>query len=142
VVVRADPWADPVDVTPPSFSVRTRVHEYGGGTYTAPWPEAADLWHERSPVRHAERISNPVLILQGDEDEVVPPSQAEVIVRALEERGVPHAYLRFEGEQHGFRKAQSIARALEAELSFYGRVFGFEPADDLPALEIRHLPEA
>ncbi|HET7235295.1 MAG TPA: S9 family peptidase [Actinomycetota bacterium] len=107
-----------------------------------PWPEAADLWRERSPVRHAERISSPLLILQGDEDEVVPPSQAEVIVQALEERGVPYAYLLFEGEQHGFRKAESIARALEAELTFYGRVLGFDPADDLPPLEIRNLPKA
>ena len=107
-----------------------------------PWPEAAELWHERSPVRHAERISSPVLILQGDEDEVVPPSQAEIIVEALEERGVPYAYLLFEGEQHGFRKAENIARSLEAELTFYGRVLGFEPADELPSLEIRHLPEA
>jgi dipeptidyl aminopeptidase/acylaminoacyl peptidase len=106
-----------------------------------PWPEAAEVWRERSPVRHAGRISTPVLILQGDEDEVVPPSQAEAIVEALEARRVPHAYLLFEGEQHGFRKAENIARALEAELAFYGRVLGFEPADDLPPLEIRHLPE-
>jgi len=107
-----------------------------------PWPEAADLWRERSPVRHAERISKPVLILQGDEDEVVPPSQAELIVAALEERAIPHAYLLFEGEQHGFRRSENIARSLEAELTFYGRVLGFDPADDLPTLDIRHLPGA
>lgn len=105
-----------------------------------PWPEAADLWAERSPVRHADRLSRPLLILQGDEDEVVPRSQAEVIVEALESRGLPYAYLLFEGEQHGFRKAENIARALEAELTFYGRILGFEPADDLPALAIRNLP--
>ena len=81
-----------------------------------PWPEAADLWAERSPVRHAELLSSPLLILQGDEDEVVPPSQAEVIVRALESRGLPYAYLLFEGEQHGFRKMESISRGLSAEL--------------------------
>ena len=103
------------------------------------WPDAADLWHERSPVRSAERISRPLLILQGDEDEVVPPSQSELIVEALEANGVPHAYLVFEGEQHGFRKAESIVRSLEAELAFYGAVLGFEPDDDLPELEIRHL---
>jgi len=93
-------------------------------------------------VRHAEKMSTPVLILQGDEDEVVPPSQAEVIVEALEGRGVPYAYLLFEGEQHGFRKAENIARSLEAELAFFSRILGFEPADDLPPLEIRHLPRA
>ena len=105
-----------------------------------PWPEAADLWAERSPVRHAELLSSPLLILQGDEDEVVPPSQAEVIVRALESRGLPYAYLLFEGEQHGFRKMESISRGLSAELTFYGRILGFEPADRLPPLEIVNLP--
>jgi dipeptidyl aminopeptidase/acylaminoacyl peptidase len=104
-----------------------------------PWPEAADVWRERSPVRHADRIASPLLILQGDEDEIVPPSQAELIVEALEENGVPHAYLVFHGEQHGFRKAESIVRALRAELAFYGAVLGFRPVDDLPPLEVRHL---
>jgi len=104
-----------------------------------PWPEAAALWAERSPVRHAEDMSSPLLILQGDEDEVVPPAQAEVIVRALESRGLPYAYLLFEGEQHGFRKVESISRGLSGELTFYGKILGFEPADDLPALEIRNL---
>ncbi|MGA9159807.1 MAG: prolyl oligopeptidase family serine peptidase [Actinomycetota bacterium] len=105
-----------------------------------PWRDAADLWAERSPVRHADLLSRPLLILQGDEDEVVPPAQAEVIVEALERRGLPYAYLLFEGEQHGFRKVESISRSLEAELTFYGRILGFEPADRLPPLEIRNLP--
>ena len=104
-----------------------------------PLPEASELWAERSPVRHADRLSRPVLILQGDEDEVVPPSQSELIVEALERGGVPYAYLLFEGEQHGFRKAENVTRALEAELTFYGRILGFEPADDLPPLDIRNL---
>ena len=105
-----------------------------------PWPQASDLWAERSPVRHADRLSSPLLILQGDEDEVVPPAQAEVIVQALRERGLPYAYLLFEGEQHGFRKVENIARGLEAELTFFGRILGFEPADRLPPLEIENLP--
>jgi dipeptidyl aminopeptidase/acylaminoacyl peptidase len=105
-----------------------------------PWPEAAELWAERSPVRHAELLSSPLLILQGDEDEVVPPAQAEVIVRALQGRGLPYAYLLFEGEQHGFRKMESISRGLSAELTFYGKILGFEPADRLPPLEIVNLP--
>ena len=105
-----------------------------------PWPEAAELWAERSPVRHAEQLSRPLLILQGDEDEVVPPAQSEEIVRALRRRGLPYAYLLFEGEQHGFRKMESISRGLSAELTFYGKILGFEPADRLPPLEIVNLP--
>jgi dipeptidyl aminopeptidase/acylaminoacyl peptidase len=104
-----------------------------------PWPERAELYRERSPVHAADRIDCPVLLIQGLEDEVVPPSQAEVMVRALDQRRVPHAYLTFEGEQHGFRKAASIKRAYEAELYFYGRVFGFEPADPLEPVPIAHL---
>jgi len=105
-----------------------------------PLPEAAGLWAERSPVRHAEQLSSPLLILQGDEDEVVPPAQSEEIVRALQRRGLPYAYLVFEGEQHGFRKMESISRGLSAELTFYGKILGFEPADRLPPLEIVNLP--
>ena len=105
-----------------------------------PWPEAAEVWAERSPVRHAEQLSSPLLILQGDEDEVVPPAQSEEIVRALQRRGLPYAYLLFEGEQHGFRKMESISRGLSAELTFYGKILGFEPADRLPPLEIVNVP--
>ncbi len=105
-----------------------------------PWPEAAEIWRERSPVRHADRLRRPVLLLQGLEDAVVPPSQSEILVSALEANGVPHAYLTFEGEQHGFRKAERIVRSLQAELAFYGAILGFAPADELPALPIRHLP--
>ena len=78
--------------------------------------------------------------MQGDEDEVVPPAQAEVIVEALRARGLPFAYLLFEGEQHGFRKMENISRGLAAELTFYGTILGFEPADRLPPLEIENLP--
>ena len=102
-------------------------------------PEAAAVWEARSPARHADGIRRPLLILQGEEDEVVPPAQAEVIVQALERKRLPYAYLLFEGEQHGFRKAENIARSLEAELAFYGRVLGFEPHDDLPELDVRNL---
>jgi dipeptidyl aminopeptidase/acylaminoacyl peptidase len=100
-----------------------------------PWPEARAVYDERSPIHHTEGFDRPLIVLQGSEDEVVPPNQAEMIVAALAEKGVPHAYLLFEGEQHGFRRAENIVRALEAELWFYGRVFGFTPADDIAPVD-------
>ena len=108
-------------------------------TLIGPWPEAADLYRARSPIHSVDLLSTPMLLLQGDEDTVVPPSQAEIMVEALHEKALPHAYLLFEGEQHGFRKAETIERAYEAELSFYGQVLGFDPAGDLPKLEIENL---
>jgi dipeptidyl aminopeptidase/acylaminoacyl peptidase len=108
-------------------------------TLVGPYPERADLYRARSPIHFVDRISTPMLVLQGADDKVVPPSQAELIVGALQERGVPHAYLLYEGEGHGFRKAENIVNSLEAELSFYAQVFGFEPGNDLPKLEIEHL---
>jgi dipeptidyl aminopeptidase/acylaminoacyl peptidase len=104
-----------------------------------PYPEAADEYRVRSPIYAADRIACPVILFQGLEDEVVPPSQAEEMVAALARNGIPYAYLAFEGEQHGFRRAGTIVRTLEAELYFYGRVFGFEPADALEPVEI-HAP--
>jgi dipeptidyl aminopeptidase/acylaminoacyl peptidase len=102
-----------------------------------PYPERADLYRERSPITHAERIRAPLLTLQGLDDRVVPPSQSEQLVEALKRNGVAHAYLAFEGEGHGFRKRDSLIRARQASLAFLGNVFGFEPADDLPPLELR-----
>jgi dipeptidyl aminopeptidase/acylaminoacyl peptidase len=104
-----------------------------------PYPELATVYRERSPIQHVHDISCPVILLQGLEDAIVPPAQAEVIVAALQANGLPYAYLTFAGEQHGFRKAESIVRGEEAVLSFYGRVFGFTPADDLEPLRIENL---
>ncbi|MBB5953475.1 dipeptidyl aminopeptidase/acylaminoacyl peptidase [Saccharothrix tamanrassetensis] len=101
-----------------------------------PWPQTADRYAERSPSGRVERLAGPVLLLQGLEDEICPPEQADRFVAALDGTGIPHAYLTFEGEQHGFRKAGTIIAALEAELSFYGQVFGFVP-DGVPVLELR-----
>jgi dipeptidyl aminopeptidase/acylaminoacyl peptidase len=101
-----------------------------------PWPEAADLWRERSPVNFADRIRAPIIILQGLEDAVVPPSQSEIVVAALRKNRVPFAYLAFEGEQHGFRKASTLKRAIEAELSFYAQVLGFELAEGIEPVPI------
>jgi dipeptidyl aminopeptidase/acylaminoacyl peptidase len=103
-----------------------------------PYPETADLYEERSPIHHVGQLNCPVILLQGLDDRVVLPSQAEDVVAGLDGRGIPHAYLAFEGEGHGFRKAENIERSLEAELYFYSRVFGFEPADDLTPVNIVH----
>jgi dipeptidyl aminopeptidase/acylaminoacyl peptidase len=101
-----------------------------------PLPDALGVYRDRSPVTHADEIRAAVLIVQGLDDEVVPPSQAERIVDALERNGVPHVYLPLEGEGHGFRRRESRTRFLSAWLSFYGQVFGFEPADDVEPVEI------
>ena len=104
-----------------------------------PYPEAAELYRARSPVHFADRLERPLLLLQGLDDEVVLPNQAEMMAAALDRKRIPYAYVVFEGEGHGFRKQESVRRALEATLSFVGRVFGFEPADELDPVEIRHL---
>jgi len=104
-----------------------------------PWPEAEDLYRERSPIHHTDRLSCPVILFQGLEDEIVPPAQAEAMVAALDAMGIPHAYLAFPGEQHGFRQASHIRRACEAELYFYSRVFGFDLADRVDPVPIAHL---
>jgi dipeptidyl aminopeptidase/acylaminoacyl peptidase len=99
-------------------------------------PEAMGRYRERSPIYAFDRISCPVLVLQGLDDRVVTPEQAEAIVAALAENGIPYGYIAFEGEGHGFRGERAIRRSLEAELSFLGQVFGFEPADELEPLEL------
>jgi dipeptidyl aminopeptidase/acylaminoacyl peptidase len=104
-----------------------------------PYPAAADVYRARSPIHFVDRIACPVILLQGLDDRVVPPDQAELMFDALRRRGIPVAYLPFEGEGHGFRRAENIQRSLEAELSFYGRVLGFAPADELPPLRIENL---
>jgi dipeptidyl aminopeptidase/acylaminoacyl peptidase len=104
-----------------------------------PYPEEEETYRERSPAEYADDLDVPVLLLQGLDDKVVPPSQAEIMVEALRRNSVPFAYIAFEGEGHGFRKADSIRRSNEACLSFFSRVWGFEPADDLPPLEIENL---
>jgi len=98
-------------------------------------PADREVYRERAPLSHVDGLSCPVLLLQGLEDEVVPPSQAEMFRDALAAKGLPHAYLTFAGEQHGFRKAESTVTALQAELSFYGQVFGFDPPG-VPRLDL------
>ncbi|MDX6531461.1 MAG: hypothetical protein QOH41_3751 [Blastocatellia bacterium] len=104
-----------------------------------PYPERRDLYVQRSPIYYAERLSVPVIFFQGLEDKVVPPNQAETMVEALRQKGVPVAYVAFEGEQHGFRRAENIKRALDGELYFYSRVFKFELADAVEPVPIENL---
>jgi dipeptidyl aminopeptidase/acylaminoacyl peptidase len=104
-----------------------------------PYPEAGQLYHDRSAIHFTERLSCPMIIFQGLEDTIVPPSQAELMSTALREKGIPFSYVSFDGEQHGFRQAKNIKRSLEAELYFYGRVMGFDPADQIESVEIENF---
>jgi dipeptidyl aminopeptidase/acylaminoacyl peptidase len=101
-----------------------------------PYPAAAPEYRRRSPIYSADQISCPVIFFQGLEDAVVPPAQAELMVDALRNRRIPVSYLTFKGEQHGFRQASTIVRVIATELAFYGRVLGFEPADEVEPFEI------
>ena len=85
---------------------------------------------------HLDGLNRPLLVMQGLQDEVVPPAQAELIVKALRDKRIPHAYLTFDDEQHGFRIAANIVRSITAELSFYAQVYGFTPADPVEPVEI------
>jgi len=106
-----------------------------------PYPERRDLYYERSPINFTDRISCPIIIFQGLEDKIVTPGQAELMVKALCAKGLPYAYLTFEGEQHGFRRKENIARALEAELYFYSRIFRIELAEHIQPVKIENLNE-
>jgi dipeptidyl aminopeptidase/acylaminoacyl peptidase len=100
-----------------------------------------DVYRERSPVYFTDRIRSPLIVLQGEDDMVVPIAQAEQLVASLRERRIPHAYITFAGEGHGFRQAANIRRSLEAELSFYAQVFGFSLADDIDPVTVEYLSE-
>ncbi|HVF54612.1 MAG TPA: prolyl oligopeptidase family serine peptidase, partial [Pyrinomonadaceae bacterium] len=104
-----------------------------------PYPESAKLYFERSSINFTDRLSCPVIFFQGLEDKVVPPNQAELMVEALRKKGLPVAYVPFEGEQHGFRRAENIKRALDGELYFYSRVFGFNLAEQVEPVTIENL---
>jgi dipeptidyl aminopeptidase/acylaminoacyl peptidase len=104
-----------------------------------PYPANRDAYRARSPVHFVDRLSCPLILFQGLEDKVVPPDQSRTMADAVRTKGLPVACLTFEGEQHGFRKAETIARCLEAELSFYGAVFGFTPAEATAPIAIDNL---
>lgn len=104
-----------------------------------PYPERKDLYEKRSPIHFTDQLSCPVIFFQGLEDKVVPPNQAEMMVEALKAKGLPVAYVAYEGEQHGFRRAENIKRTLDGEFYFYSRVFGFEPAEAIEPVAIDNL---
>ncbi len=104
-----------------------------------PYPKDRTLYEERSPINSIDRLLCPVIFFQGLEDKIVPPSQAEMMVKGLREKGLPVAYVPFEGEQHGFRRAENIKRALDAELYFYSQIFGFDLADPVEPVPIENL---
>ena len=106
------------------------------------WPEDEHIYKERAPISSADSLSCPVLLLQGAEDRVVPPNQAETMFEALKSKGIPTQLKMYEGEQHGFRKAENIQDALNAELFFYSKVWGFRPAGKIPSFDIENLPTA
>jgi dipeptidyl aminopeptidase/acylaminoacyl peptidase len=106
-----------------------------------PYPERADVYRERSPIHFTESLSCPLILFQGLEDKVVPPNQAERMFEAVKAKGIPVAYLAFEGEQHGFRRAENIKKVLEGELYFYSKIFKFVPADKIEPIVIENLPD-
>lgn len=108
-------------------------------TLIGPYPERADLYRERSAVNYADNLNCPVILFQGLEDKVVPPSQAEEFVAVCERKKLPYAYLPFEGEQHGFRQAKNIKRSIEGELYFYSQIFDFGTADEIEPVDIQNF---
>jgi dipeptidyl aminopeptidase/acylaminoacyl peptidase len=104
-----------------------------------PYPEKRDLYRDRSAINYTDQLDCPLILFQGSEDKIVPPNQSQKMYEAVKAKGLPVAYLEFEGEQHGFRKAENIKRALDAELYFYAKVFGFDLADPIEPVMIDNL---
>jgi len=123
-------------------SMARDTHKYESQYLTGllgPYPERKDIYYDRSPINFPERLSCPVIFFQGLEDKVVPPDQAETMVDAIRAKGIPVSYVAFAGEQHGFRQAKNIKRALDGELYFYSKVFGFNLAEPVEPVEIENL---
>jgi len=123
-------------------SFRNETHKFESRyleTLVGPYPERADLYRERSAVNFADHLSCPIILFQGLDDRVVPPDQSEEFVAACKAKKLPYAYIAFEGEQHGFRRAPNIRRSIDAEFYFYSRIFGFEPADAIEPVTIENF---
>jgi len=104
------------------------------------YPEDKQVYLDRSPIHHVEGLNCPIILFQGDEDAIVPPNQAEMMYDAVKKKGLPVAYVLFQGEQHGFRKAENIVANIEGEFHFFAKVFGITPADSLAInFEIENL---
>jgi dipeptidyl aminopeptidase/acylaminoacyl peptidase len=108
-------------------------------TLVGPYPQARDVYRDRSPIEHLDQLSSPILLLQGADDKVVPPSQAEELAEAARRKGLPVCLLIFDGEGHGFRMAETIKVSTQAQIYFLGRILGFTPADDVPEFPIENL---
>jgi dipeptidyl aminopeptidase/acylaminoacyl peptidase len=106
-----------------------------------PYPAARRLYLERSPLHHVDRIKCPIILLQGDEDKIVPPPQSEMMYQSLLNRGIPTAYLLFKNEQHGFRQADNIKRSIEAEAYFFSKIFGYQLSDPIEPVNIANYNE-
>ncbi|HSY29772.1 MAG TPA: prolyl oligopeptidase family serine peptidase, partial [Burkholderiaceae bacterium] len=104
-----------------------------------PYPAQKQVYFDRSPINFTDRLESPLILFQGMKDKVVPPNQAQTMFDAVKAKGLPVAYLTFEQEQHGFRRAENIKRALDAELYFYAKVFRFVQADEIEAVHIENL---
>lgn len=118
------------------------THKFEGrylDSLVAPWPAGEAIYKARSPIHHVEKLACPAIFLQGLDDKVVPPNQAEAMVAALRAKGLPVAHVTFAGEGHGFRGAEAIKRAFEAELSFFGQIFGFTPAGEFEPVAVENL---
>jgi dipeptidyl aminopeptidase/acylaminoacyl peptidase len=123
-------------------SLATETHKFESrylDSLVGPYPDAIEIYKERSPINYSDRLTAPVVFFQGLDDKVVPPNQAKKMVMALREKKIPVAYIAFEGEQHGFRKAENLKRSLEAELYFYSRIFGFELTEDIKPVAIDNI---
>ena len=104
-----------------------------------PYPERKDIYYERSPINFIQNFNCPIIFFQGAEDAIVPPNQAQLMFDAVRAKEIPTAYVLFEGEQHGFRRADSIKRSLEGELYFYSKIFNFELAEEIAPIPIENL---
>ena len=120
-------------LTPFSVSLCLSLSQVG------PYPEDVAIYKERAPIENLDKLSAPLILFQGLEDKIVPPNQAQMMYDICLEKKIPSALEMFEGEQHGFRQSKNIRRALEAELLFYGRVFGFAPADPIEPFDIDNI---